>query len=36
MVLLIVLLVLVLVGDPQWYESQKALAEYHARRGIGY
>lgn len=26
----------VVVGDPQWYESQKALAEYHARRGIGY
>lgn len=26
----------VVVGDPQWYESQKALADYQARRGIGY
>lgn len=26
----------VVVGDPQWYESQKALVDYHARRGIGY
>lgn len=26
----------VVVGDPQWYESQMALADYHARRGIGY
>ncbi|MDU7360605.1 MAG: hypothetical protein E7L00_05300 [Propionibacteriaceae bacterium] len=26
----------VVVGDPQSYEAQKALVEYHARRGIGY
>lgn len=26
----------VVVGDPQRYEAQQALAEYHARRGIGY
>ena len=26
----------VVVGDPQSYEAQKALADYHARRGIGY
>ena len=26
----------VVVGDPQRYEAQKALVEYHARRGIGY